>query len=711
MNAARLTSIEQAVTTILDTIPGEIRLGVPLGLGKPNPFVNALYRRVKQDGVRRLHIFTALSLNKPQASSDLEARFLDPFVQRVFGDYPDLDYVADLKNGTLPPNITVNEFFLKSGDWLHNATAQQNYINSNYTHIARDMAGNGVNVLAQAVAAREDGGELRLSLACNPDLTLDMLDLLQPRRDAGEAIFAVGMINRNMPFMGNDAEISPHLLDLVIDDPAGTHTLFSTPNMKVTLTDYAIGIHTSSLVSDGGTLQIGIGSLGDAIAHALITRQHDNPTYTAMVRKLNYNLTLHPLQDTTPFLQGLYGCSEMFVNGFLKLIQGGVVKRPVYGHAGLQRLINRGLLTDKVTPHTLRILAEHGLIGRCLDGDDVAFLIRYGIFREHCSFEDGTLYAGEIAIGNDLDDSDVLQGIIAHCLGAQLTGGMIMHGGFFLGPRDFYDTLRAMPEAEKQRICMSTIAFINHLYADRHGDEALKRAQRAKARFINTCMMTTLAGAHVSDGLENGTVVSGVGGQYNFVAQGHELPDARSILMMRSHRMVDGEVKSNIVPSYGHITIPRHLRDMLVTEYGIADLRGKNDSDIIKALLNVADSRCQDELREWAVSNGKLSADYIIPRIFRENTPEALAARLEPFQKSLPAFPFGTDFTKDELAIIKALTALKASRDNPLSLVKTVISAVFSEHEVPQRYLERMGFDEVHGLKDRFMRRLFMGNF
>ena len=55
--------------------------------------------------------------------------------------------------------------------------------------------------------------------------------------------------------------------------------------------------------------------------------------------------------------------------------------------------------------------------------------------------------------------------------------------------------------------------------------------------------------------------------------------------------------------------------------------------------------------------------------------------------------------------------ALKASTENPLSLMKAVINSVFKDHEVPQSYLERMGLEETHGLKERVMRRLFMGNF
>ncbi|MFP3520579.1 acetyl-CoA hydrolase/transferase C-terminal domain-containing protein, partial [Pseudomonas sp. SIMBA_077] len=80
-----------------------------------------------------------------------------------------------------------------------------------------------------------------------------------------------------------------------------------------------------------------------------------------------------------------------------------------------------------------------------------------------------------------------------------------------------------------------------------------------------------LMGAAVSDQLQGGRVMSGVGGQYNFVAQGHALADARSVLILRSWRESAREVSSNIVCEYGHRPIPRHLRDFVITEYGIAD--------------------------------------------------------------------------------------------------------------------------------------------
>ena len=149
-----IDSIDAAVDHLLDRIPGKIVLGIPLAVGKPNPFVNALYRRIAANPARQLRIVTALSLDKPVGKSELERHFLEPLVERVFGDYPDLTYVKDLRAGRLPPNIEVCEFFMKTGDYLGNANAQQHFISTNYTFVARDMAVQGMNVIAQAVAAR-----------------------------------------------------------------------------------------------------------------------------------------------------------------------------------------------------------------------------------------------------------------------------------------------------------------------------------------------------------------------------------------------------------------------------------------------------------------------------------------------------------------------------------------------------------------------------
>ncbi len=53
MNAPQfIDSIAASVDFVLDHIPGDIVLGIPLGIGKPNHFVNALYRRIKAHPAR-----------------------------------------------------------------------------------------------------------------------------------------------------------------------------------------------------------------------------------------------------------------------------------------------------------------------------------------------------------------------------------------------------------------------------------------------------------------------------------------------------------------------------------------------------------------------------------------------------------------------------------------------------------------------------------
>ena len=699
-----MDSIDAAVDYVLDTIPGEVVLGIPLGVGKPNPFVNALYRRIKANPARKLRIITALSLEKPVGHSELERHFLEPLVKRVFADYPDLEYVKDSRAGGLPPNIEVREFFMKTGDYLDNAAAQLGYISTNYTFVARDMAVQGMNVIAQAVAVKDGADGLRLSLSSNPDVSFEVIDRM---RATGQPLMAIGVINREMPFMPNGAEVAPDFFNVVVADPAATHAVFAPPNNKVTAADYAIGLHASSLVADGGTLQIGIGSLGDAIGQALIVRDRHSAEYQRILE----SLCPEGLggRELGRFDAGLYGCSEMFVNAFLKLIEAGIIRREVFGDTVLQQLLNSGRIKDEtVTPDTLRALLDGGRIRSPLAAGDLAFLQRFGVLRPEVTLDGDRLVFEGQRCGNNLLDDTCFECISTTMLGSRLTGGIFMTGGFFLGPRDFYERLRTMPPQELAKIDMTRIDFINQLY----GSGDLKRAQRRKARFMNTTMVVTLLGAAASDALESGQVVSGVGGQYNFVAMSHALPDARLLMMLRAtHDNKDG-FKSSIVWSYGHVTIPRHLRDVVVTEYGIAELRGQSDGEVVKRLIAIADSRFQDELVTQAKAHGKLAADYEVPECYRHNLPEVLEAKLHPWAQAglLPDFPFGTDLTDDELHMVRAMKKIKHASNHPSELLTMAVKSLWEGKEAPKAYLERLGLTDAHSFKDLLIRRLFSGN-
>jgi hypothetical protein len=243
-------------------------------------------------------------------------------------------------------------------------------------------------------------------------------------------------------------------------------------------------------------------------------------------------------------------------------------------------------------------------------------------------------------------------------------------------------------------------------------DYPLYCAQRRNARFINTGMIVALNGAVASDALEDGTVISGVGGQYNFVAMAHDLPGARSVLCIRSTRGHGKHLQSNIVPFYGYTTIPKHLRDVVVTEYGVADLRGQSDSDVIKRLINIADSRFQDELLEFAKEHGKVAHDYCIPEAARHNTPERLHAVLAPLQHDglLPDYPFGTELTRQEIALAASLRKIKSLSEEPGHFISAAFKALLhrADPDAAKPFLERMQLEHPETTKDFLIQQLLL---
>jgi acyl-CoA hydrolase len=704
-----LADVGDCVDAVLRRVGSRVVLALPLGVGKPNLLVNEFYRRACKDHALELTIITALSLLKPRAGSALEARLVEPLTARIFGSYVEPQYALDLKGGKVPANVQVMEFFLTPGAFLNCEHAQRHYLSANYTHVARAVMERGVNVIAHLVAARTHEGTLQLSLGSNADITPDLLPQL---RAAGREVLMIGQTHAQMPFMMGQAQLDPQQFDYLIDERSLDRDLFCPPNRPIGSSEHAIGLHVSSLVRDGGTLQVGIGELGDALVYALLLRHQQNPLWRASLGALGgggHAALIAREGGDEPFTQGLFANSEMFVDQLLELYRAGILCRRVYDALAIERLLSAGRMATRFGAEILELLCEAGL-GPRLDAAQFAQLQRFGILRAEVEFADGRVRVpGGPWIVADLADPRSRARLAQECLGRELRNGQVLHAGFFLGPRGFYAALAELPDSERAQFQMRGVQFVNQLYG---ADQELRILQRRNARCVNTTMMVTLLGAAISDGLDNGQVVSGVGGQYNFVAMAHELPGARSILCLRATRAQAGRSTSNIVWNYAHGTIPRHLRDIVVTEYGVADLRGRTDEEVIAALLNIADSRFQEDLLARARAARKIRADYRIPDEYCANLPgrleQALAsARTRGF---FSEYPFGTDLSSEEIALARALRYLGAHTATKRARLATMARALLDGTAQPSQAtaLRRMRLEQPRGISERLQQRLLV---
>ncbi|MCB8815518.1 acetyl-CoA hydrolase/transferase C-terminal domain-containing protein [Desulfosporosinus shakirovi] len=701
---------KKCVDEVINYIGKDICYAMTLALGKPVHFINELYSRAKKDPEIKLKIITALSLEIPKGNSELERRLMQPIVDRVFAGVPEFEYMIDFRAGILPKNVEVFEFYSKAGTYLNNPVAQQHHLSSHYTHVVRDALALGTNVFGELIGYREINGKTMYSMACNPDICLETVRLMSEMRANGQKIVIIGEANKKMPFMYGDAVIEAETYDMILQGPQYDYELFCPPKDSVALADHMIGINVSPLIKDGGTIQVGIGALGDAIVSGLIMRNEHNALYQEILEKAGikkrYKELIARWGDTGTFEKGLYGSSEMFVDAFMQMYKSKILKRKVFDSIPIMKLINAGkLAADNIPPDIIDQLIEVNALHRKLKAKDFAFLTDFGILKQGLSYENYTIIDGETRYSTDMnEEKNRLE--IQKLLGKELLKGTVILGAFFLGPKAFYQALNDMSEEERKLFAMSAVEKVNQLY----GGEELRTLQRKDARFINTGMVGSVFGAIASDQLENGQVVSGIGGQYNFVAMGHVLPDARIIIMIKSTKGSGKNLKSNIVFSYGHCSIPKHMRDIVVTEYGIADIRSKPEKQVIAEMINIADSRFQKQLVSQAKKAGKLPPDYEIPEEYRNNTPQKIHALLKPYQSHglFPQFPFGTDLTEIDITLAGALKGMKGlAKGNRLKLAKGMLAELFRPTpKSVQHYLDRMKLAHPSSINEKIMRKI-----
>src|SRR5215211_1005048 len=119
---------------------------------------------------------------------------------------------------------------------------------------------------------------------------------------------------------------------------------------------------------------------------------------------------------------------------------------------------------------------------------------------------------------------------------------------------------------------------------------------------INGALAIDIQGQVVADTID-ATQFSGIGGHEDFIAGPALSLEARALLCLPSTVTVDGELRSRIVPWFeagAVITTPRHQVDVIITEYGAAELQGQTVHGRGEALAAIAHPQFRDELYEAA---------------------------------------------------------------------------------------------------------------
>ena len=159
---------------------------------------------------------------------------------------------------------------------------------------------------------------------------------------------------------------------------------------------------------------------------------------------------------------------------------------------------------------------------------------------------------------------------------------------FAAGTEELYDWLRG-----NQDVAFLPVDVIN-------SPELISRNRLMTT--INGAMSIDIHGQVVADTI-GGRQFSGIGGHEDFVSGPALQLEGRSLLCLPATVTIGGELRSRIVPWFeagAVITTPRHQGDVVVTEFGAAELQGKTIRQRGEALAAIAHPDFRDELLEAA---------------------------------------------------------------------------------------------------------------
>ena len=142
---------------------------------------------------------------------------------------------------------------------------------------------------------------------------------------------------------------------------------------------------------------------------------------------------------------------------------------------------------------------------------------------------------------------------------------------------------------------------VRFLPADVVNDPAII-ARNRKMISINGALSVDLFGQIVADSI-SGVQHSGIGGHEDFLAGAGRVSAGRSLICLPSMAQVDKKPRSRIVAQLDAgslVTSPRHQVDVVVSEYGAAELAGRTVGERARALAEIAHPDVREALRAAA---------------------------------------------------------------------------------------------------------------
>ena len=150
------------------------------------------------------------------------------------------------------------------------------------------------------------------------------------------------------------------------------------------------------------------------------------------------------------------------------------------------------------------------------------------------------------------------------------------------GTRELYDYVDNNPTVEGHQV-----TYVNDPYIIAKNDNVMS---------INAALEVDIFGQVCSESI-GPKKISGTGGQLDFVRGANMSKGGKSFIALHSTAKngTISKIKPTLTPG-AHVTVPMSEVDMIVTEYGIAELKYKTASDRAKALIRIAHPSVREEL-------------------------------------------------------------------------------------------------------------------